>query len=226
MNQTPIGAPSIALLEDDRTLRESLRGGLRKEGFRVFAAATGAELLDMLTRVSPDAMVLDIGLPDSDGRDVALAIRARGVVAPILFLSARSGMADRLSGFSSGGDDYLPKPFVFEELVARLRALTRRARADSQTSLGDAVIDPVNLAVSSNGVTVNLSSIEFRLIAALAGCDGVMRRSELVRAGWPPGEKVAANTLDTYIARLRKKLEPLNGAIKITTVYAVGYRVE
>src|SRR5437764_11154620 len=119
--------PLVAVVEDDSELRRVLDRALRAEGFEVALAASGAELLAAAERSSPEAFVVDIGLPDSDGRDVVQALRARGVIRPVIFLTARGGLTDRLSGFHAGGDDYLVKPFALKELVVRLRALLRRA---------------------------------------------------------------------------------------------------
>ena len=119
--------PYILIAEDDPGLREVLVRGLGEEGFRAAAVATGGELLDRVQAAVPDALVVDIGLPDADGRDVCQALRARGVRTPVLFLTARDALVDLVAGFDSGGDDYVPKPFRFAELVVRLQALLRRS---------------------------------------------------------------------------------------------------
>src|SRR3954463_12364310 len=124
--------PNVAVVEDDAELRLVLERGLRAAGFDVTLAGTGGELLAAAERGKPDAFVVDIGLPDSDGRDVVQALRARGVTRPVIFLTARGGLTDRLSGFHAGGDDYLVKPFAFRELVVRLRAVMRRS-SDGET---------------------------------------------------------------------------------------------
>src|SRR3954463_10852135 len=119
--------PNVAVVEDDAELRLVLERGLRAAGFDVTLAGTGGELLAAAERGKPDAFVVDIGLPDSDGRDVVQALRARGVTRPVIFLTARGALTDRLSGFHAGGDDSLVKPFALKELVLRLRALMRLA---------------------------------------------------------------------------------------------------
>src|SRR3954451_6504808 len=119
--------PNVAVVEDDAELRLVLERGLRAAGFGVTLAGTGGELLAAAERSTPDAFVVDIGLPDSDGRDVVQAMRARRVTRPVIFLTARGALTDRLSGFHAGGDDYLVKPFALKELVVRLQALMRRA---------------------------------------------------------------------------------------------------
>src|SRR3954453_15045575 len=133
----------VLLVEDDADLRGVLLRGLREEGFEASGLGTGAELLAQIEPEAPNVLIVDIGLPDADGRDVCQALRAQGVQTPVLFLSARDALTDRVSGFSAGGDDYLTKPFAFAELVARLQALLRRARADVSIDAGTLKLDPV-----------------------------------------------------------------------------------
>ena len=219
--------PGLRLLvvEDDADLRSLLRRGLAEEGFDVTAVGDGAAAIAAADS-EPDALVMDIGLPDADGRDVCQALRARGSNAPVLFLTARDAVTDRLAGFSAGGDDYLIKPFHFGELVARLRALLRRSGADPGTAVGDLRLNPVTHAIHRDEAQVSLTPTEFRLLAALAAHPGaVVRRLDLVRAAWPDGAIVHDNTLDQYIARLRRKLRELGGKAGIATVHGVGYRL-
>jgi two-component system response regulator MprA len=213
----------IAIVEDDAELRRLLSEGLREEEFEVAAFSTGTELLAGVERETPDALVVDIGLPDADGRDVCQALRARGLQAPVLFLTARDALPDRLSGFSSGGDDYMTKPFALDELIARLHALLRRTAAE-MPEVGGMRLDPAAHAVSCGNRSTRVTPTEFRLLAALASRPGeVVRRRELVQAGWPHGAIVHDNTLDAYLARLRRKLRELDGGPEITTVHGVGY---
>src|SRR5262249_33348787 len=121
--------PRVLIVEDDPELPDGLWRGLREEGFRAEAASSGAALFERIEGAAPDALVIDIGLPDADGRDLCQALRARAVRAPVLFLTARDALVDRLAAFDAGGDDYLIKPFAFAELLARLQALLRRAGA-------------------------------------------------------------------------------------------------
>ena len=216
----------LLVVEDDDDLRSALRRGLSEEGFDVTVAADGAAALAMGSP-APDAMVIDIGLPDSDGRDLCQALRARGSRAPVIFLTARDALSDRLSGFSAGGDDYLTKPFAFAELVARLQALLRRSVTDTGSALGgDLALDPTIHAIRSGDREVRLTPTEYRLLAALAGRpDVVLRRSELVAAAWPAGAIVHDNTLDQYMARLRRKLREFDAPPGIATVHGVGYRL-
>jgi DNA-binding response OmpR family regulator len=215
----------LLVVEDDADLRALLRRGLTEEGFEVTVAADGASALKHATS-DPDAIVVDIGLPDADGRDVCQALRARGVDAPVLFLTARDAITDRLAGFNAGGDDYLTKPFHFSELVVRLRALLRRAGSDSSATVGNLVLDPVTHALGNGSEEVSLTPTEFRLLAALfTQPRAVLRRRELVGAAWPEGAIVHDNTLDQYVARLRRKLSSLGSDIAIETAHGVGYRL-
>ena len=217
---------SVLVVEDDEELRGVLGRGLREEGFTVSVVASGAELLERIDRFSADVLVIDIGLPDTDGRDLCQALRARGIQTPVLFLTARDALVDRIAGFDAGGDDYLAKPFAFVELVARLQALLRRTGGDSALEAAGLRLDPVGHAVSDGINEVPLTPTEFRLLARLLSHPGeAVRRRELVRAGWPHGAIVRENTLDAYLARLRRKLKQLNAAPEIATVHGVGYRI-
>ncbi len=214
------------VVEDDDDLRGVLVRGLREEGFAVDAVATGADFLDRIERRLADVLVVDIGLPDADGRDLCQALRARGVQTPVLFLTAKDALVDRVAGFDAGGDDYLPKPFAFVELVARLHALARRGGSDGALEAAGLRLDPVTHAVGDGRRSLPLTPTEFRLLAQLLAHPGeVVRRRELVRAGWPHGAIVRANTLDVYAARLRKKLRTLDGAPELATLHGVGYRL-
>ena len=219
-------ARSILVVEDDDELRSVLGRGLREEGFAVDAAATGAEALRRVETEPPDMLVIDIGLPDTDGRDLCKALRARGIQTPVLFLTARDALVDRIAGFDSGGDDYLTKPFAFVELVARVQAVLRRSGSDEALEAAGLRLDPLAHAVSDGAREVQLTPTEFRLLAGLLAHTGeAVRRRDLVRAGWPHGAFVRENTLDAYVARLRRKLKEFEEAPEITTVHGVGYRV-
>jgi two-component system response regulator MprA len=216
--------PQIFVLEDDPQMRSLLVRGLREEGYQVQGYATGSEVLRKVAEAVPDLFVIDIGLPDTDGRDVCQALRAQGINAPVLFLTARDSLSDRLSGFHVGGDDYLTKPFAFAELLARLEALIRRSGTERNLEAGGLILDPAKHAVSAGGVTVPLTPTEFRLLAKLAASPGeAIRRKVLIETAWSHGAIVYDNTLDAYIARLRRKIATLPGAPEITTVRGVGY---
>ena len=217
----------VMIVEDDLDLRGVLLRGLQEEGFVAVGAGTGAELFERIEPEAPDLLVVDIGLPDADGRDVVQALRAQGVALPIIFLTAKDALTDRVTGFSAGGDDYLTKPFAFAELVVRLQALLRRAGADTTVAAGTLRLDPVAHVASAEGQKVPLTPTEFRLLAKLVANRGAtVRRRDLVRTGWPHGARVRDNTLDAYVARLRRKLGELPGTPGITTVHGVGYILE
>jgi two-component system response regulator MprA len=223
--------PQVLVVEDDDALRGAVARTLREQGLQVTTAADGT---GALAAAGPGpgtpftVVVLDIGLPDSDGRDVCQALRARGITAPVLFLTARDQLHDLLSGYAAGGDEYLTKPFHIRELVVRLQALVRRAAPPPTApgGPGDLRLDPADHALHGPTGPVALTPTEFRLLAALmAAPDAVVRRRDLVRAGWPDGARVADNTLDQYLARLRRKLASAGGTgHAITTVVGVGYR--
>jgi two-component system response regulator MprA len=214
----------IMVVEDDPALRSVLARGLGEEGFRCEVVDTGARLLERVPIAAPDALVVDIGLPDCDGRDACQALRARGVDTPVLFLTARDALVDRLAGFEAGGDDYLSKPFSLDELVARLRVLVRRSGATGVSRFGGVELDPSAHAIRAGDAQQRLTPTEFRILAALLARAGeAVRRRELVRAGWPHGAIVNDNTLDAYIARLRRKLRLLPDAPALETVHGVGY---
>jgi two-component system response regulator MprA len=218
-------APAAGICEDDDELRGIVREALEREGFDVLATASGTEAVRVFAERAPDVLVLDIGLPDADGRDVCQALRARGVAAPVLFLTARGALTDRLSGFHAGGDDYLTKPFALAELLVRVQALARRAGAGAQPA-SPVGLDPAAHAIVGDGTRVALTPTEFRLLAALAARPGeVVRRTTLVAAGWPDGAIVHENTLDAYLARIRRKLREAGSPATIETARGVGYQL-
>lgn len=219
--------PAVLVVEDDPELRRLLNQGLGEEGFSVDLARDGREALNIARPGVHDAMVIDIGLPDADGRDVCQALKSAGAVAPVLFLTAKDSGTDRVSGFTAGGDDYLTKPFVFAELVARLRVLVRRSDRKVEAAAGDLRLDPVRHVLRCGKQETGLTPTEFRLAGALLSRYGeVLRRRELIAAGWPAGAVVHDNTVDVYVRRLRRKIAGLGSATGIHTVHGVGYRLE
>jgi two-component system, OmpR family, response regulator len=218
--------PRVLIVEDDADLRRLLASGLSEEGFDVVPVSRGSEAIRAAENESLDLVIADIGLPDADGRDMIQALRTDGLTAPVLFLTARDALPDRLAGFRAGGDDYVTKPFHFPELVARLYSLLKRSGADPGTAIGDLRLDPIDHALCADGNCVPLTPTEYRLFGALAARRGeTMRRLELVRAGWPDGAIVHDNTLDVYVGRLRRKLGELPTKSVIRTVHGVGYQL-
>jgi DNA-binding response OmpR family regulator len=215
----------IMVVEDDAELRSLLARGLDEEGFEVVGVPDGSGALSRFDD-SFDALVIDVGLPDGDGRDVCHALRARGATLPVLFLTAADAVTDRLAGFGAGGDDYLTKPFHFDELVARLRALVRRAGASPAATVSGLRLDPLRHTIATTDAEVALTPTEFRVLATLAASpEAIVRRRDLVRAAWPEGAIVHDNTLDQYVARLRRKLRETAAQATIETSHGVGYRL-
>jgi two-component system OmpR family response regulator len=218
---------TAGVCEDDDELRGVVRQALERDGFAVRATASGTEAIRSFGADPPDVLVLDIGLPDADGRDVCQALRARGVVAPVLFLTAREALTDRLSGFHAGGDDYLTKPFALAELLVRVHALVRRSGGDGTVRAPSGLLlDPAGHAARYDDREIALTPTEFRLLAALAAHPGVVvRRASLVAVGWPDGAVVHDNSLDAYVARIRRKLRDSGAPEVIETARGVGYRL-
>ncbi|PIM73303.1 DNA-binding response regulator [Streptomyces sp. JV178] len=212
----------ILVCEDDAAVRDILRRALEHDGHTVSVAPTADSLLRQLAPV-PQLVVLDLGLPDADGRDVCLALRARGVDVPVLMLTALDGLHHKVGGFEAGADDYMTKPFDIPELLVRVRALLRRATVAPASH--EVVLDPAKHMVTYDAVSMSLTPTEFRLLGRLIASRGdAVRRHALVAAGWPHGAHVSDNTLDSYVRRLRTKLGPLGVAGRLATVRGVGYR--
>ena len=219
-------AHRVLVVEDDHGLRDLLARGLRSHDFQVTTAADGESAMHSVSS-PPDAIVLDIGLPDSDGRDVCQALRNQGIDAPVIFLSARRDVVDRLAGFASGGDDYLPKPFAFPELVARLNALLRRQVAPpARPGERRLQVDPVRHCLRWDDALVALSPTEYKMMARLlAEPEAIVRRQQLREAAWPAGAIVSDNTLDQYVSRLRRKLAEVGSSSVIRSSRGIGYQV-
>jgi len=218
----------IGICEDDDGLRSVLTRALTDEGFEVRAVPGGRLAVQQFSAAPPDLLVLDVGLPDADGRDVCQALRSHGVDSPVLFLTARDALPDRLSGFHAGGDDYMTKPFALAELLVRIRALLKRSSAPAADEERRGLwLDPAAHAVRYDDRVEPLTPTEFRLLGALTARPGdVVRRRELVNSAWPDGAIVHDNTLDAYIGRLRRKLRALDADETIVTTRGVGYSLK
>ena len=220
----------LLIVEDDPRLGPLLGRMLAEDRHVVELAATGRDGLDLAELDGLDAIILDVGLPDMSGFEVARRLRARRSAVAILMLTARDSVRDRVDGLDAGADDYLVKPFAFEELAARLRALGRRRlaagpAAGSQLRNGPIVLDEVRRAVTVNGRPVSLSPREFSLLECLLRHPGaVLSRDQLLDAAWPYGVAVTPNTVDAYVHLLREKLGP-DGAARIRTERGIGYRM-
>jgi two-component system response regulator MprA len=214
----------IGICEDDADVRRVLTDAVKLAGHSVVIARNGREAVENLGATSGvEVLVLDIGLPDADGRDVCQALRAGGQHAPVLFLTALGQVHDRLSGFHAGGDDYVVKPFALAEVLVRIEALARRARPEPP-SVSGLVLDPERLSVRVEDREESLTPTEFRLLAAIAAEPGaVVRRRTAVAAAWPDGAIVNENTIDSYVRRLRVKLAAVESPVELVTVRGVGF---
>jgi two-component system OmpR family response regulator len=215
----------VGLCEDDPSIRRVVIKSLQLAGHEVVVAHNGGEAVRLFeTDHDLEALVLDIGLPDSDGRDVCQALRSNGQLAPVMFLTALGAVHDRLSGFGAGADDYLPKPFDPLELVARVEVLARRGSTAPAGDRRELTLDPARHSMSCNGRETMLTPTEFRMLAAITSRPGeVVRRRAIAAAGWPSGGFVSDNSIDSYIRRLRKKLKDVEAPQELTTVRGVGY---
>ena len=215
----------IGLCEDDPAIRRIVLAALRHAGHDGVPAHDGREALRLFADDDTlDVVVLDIGLPDADGRDVCQALRSAGQPAPVLFLTALGSVHDRLAGFSAGADDYLPKPFDVKELIARVEALARRGRVVTGEAPGDLLLDPARHALVCGDREVLLTPTEFRMLAAITSRPGeVVRRRAVVAAAWPDGAVVSENTVDSYVRRIRVKLAEVGSPVHLTTVRGVGF---
>lgn len=216
---------TIGVCDDHDTIRSALARGIRRGGHEVVTAHDGREAL---ARFGPatrlDAIVMDIGLPDADGRDVVQALKSGGQHAPVVFLTALGATHEKLSGFAAGGADYIVKPFDIREVLARLEAVTARAPVDSDPS--GLRLDPLAHVARTDSGEVRLTPTEFRILAAILARPGqVVRRRAVVAAAWPDGAQVSDNTVDSFLRRIRAKLQTIESTTTVETVRGVGYRV-
>jgi two-component system OmpR family response regulator len=216
------------VVEDEPKMAALLRRGLVEDGYAADVAGTGEEALRMARAVPYDAIVLDLMLPGLDGLDVCRQLRSSGVWSPILMLTARDGVDDRVVGLDTGADDYLTKPFSFPELLARLRALTRRGLSERRTVLevGSLRLDPATHQVWRNGVEVELSAKELALLETFMRRPGqVLSRVNLLDHAWDYAYESRSNVVDVYVGYLRAKIDRPFGLRSIETVRNAGYRL-
>jgi two-component system, OmpR family, response regulator len=219
----------ILVVEDDVKLVRALRRGLVQEGYEVDAANTGDAALEMAGDQDYDAVVLDVMLPGRDGFAVCRALRERERWVPVIMLTARADVRDRIRGLDEGADDYLVKPFDFGELLARLRALIRRDPADraAQLEVGDLLVDPETRIVTRDGNEIELTARELAVLEVLARNAGrVVTRTELLGQVWDEDYDGSPNVVDVYVGYLRRKLELPSGPRLIRTVRGVGFVLE
>jgi DNA-binding response OmpR family regulator len=219
----------LLVVEDDAKLVRALERGLGNEGYEVDVARTGDEGLERATAEEYDAVVLDLMLPGMDGVAVCETLRRRERWVPVLMLTARAEVSERIRGLDVGADDYLVKPFDFGELLARLRVLTRRGPAERRITLdvGDLKIDPGTRVVTRDGHQVELTAREFDVLEVLARNAGrVISRDELLDAVWQGNPEGTPNVADVYVGYLRRKLERPVGRKLIRTVRGKGFMLE
>ena len=218
----------VLLIEDDRKAAKLLAKGLHEEGFVVDVAPTGEEGEEQAAINEYDVIVLDWLLPGKDGIAVCQSLRVRDLSTPILMLTARDGLADRVKGLGTGADDYLTKPFAFAELLARIRALLRRSRNARPAVLrvDDLTLDPASRRVTRAGAPVALTSKEFAILEVLMRSAGeIVSRTRLVERVWNEASEVLDNLVDVHLSHLRKKIDSGDRAPLIHTIRGFGYRL-
>jgi DNA-binding response OmpR family regulator len=218
----------VLIVEDEKKMAELLKKGLEEENHSVSLVHDGRDALEMAQALEYDAIVLDLMLPGIDGFEVARRLRKSGDKTPILVLTARDTVPDVVKGLDIGADDYMTKPFSFEEFLARLRAISRRASAPRATLLqvGDLVLNPASHEVKRGGEEISLSRTEFRLLEFLMRRAGrVVPRNTIVNAVWDTNEDVEENTLDAFISLLRNKVDRDRKVKLIQTVRGTGYSI-
>jgi two-component system OmpR family response regulator len=216
------------VVEDEPKMAALIQRGLIEEGYAADVARTGEEALWRARATLYDAIVLDVMLPGRDGLDVCRELREAGVWSPILLLTARDGVEDKVSGLDSGADDYLTKPFSFAELLARLRALARRGPAERPVvlELGSLRLDPATRRAWRDDVDIDLSAKEFALLETFMRRPGdVLTRLDLLEHAWDYGYENRSNVVDVYVRYLREKIDRPFGRDSIETVRGVGYRL-
>jgi len=218
----------VLLVEDDVPLVAAMRRALRGAGVVVDVAVKGADALWMVRAAPYDAMVLDVMLPDLDGFETCRRLRADGVWTPVIMLTARDAVEDRVRGLDSGADDYLTKPFSLAELLARLRALTRRGPVErpAVVAVGDLRLDPATRQVWRGEEEIELSAREFALLEAFMRRPGqVLSQGQLLEAAWDFGYEQRSNVVEVYVRYLREKIDRPFGVRSLETVRGMGYRL-
>jgi len=218
----------ILLVEDDVAIGRSVSQGLSAKGFAVRWLRRGADLADQMATGDISVVILDLGLPDGDGLDLCRAMRTAGHSVPILMLTARGGLDDRLEGFAAGADDYLPKPFAFAELVARVAVLARRATQlpPAPISFGSLRVDPGQGQVSRSGAALSMEPKALGLLVQLAKVRGaIVPRQALIEAVWGKDASICGNTLDVAISILRRRLADCAPDITVRAIKGQGFQL-
>ena len=218
----------VLIVDDEPNIRDLLSTSLRFAGFDIQTAANGAQAVAAVTESEPDIILLDVMLPDMNGFSVTKKLRASGIQAPILFLTARDETEDKITGLTVGGDDYLTKPFSLDEIVARIQAILRRTKtADAESSIIDAgavVINQDAHEVSVEGKQVDLSPTEYKLLRFLVmNSDRVLTKAQILDHVWEYDFNGDMGIVESYVSYLRKKLDPISSRPLIETKRGVGY---
>jgi two-component system, OmpR family, response regulator MprA len=215
------------VVEDDRAVREALERALRLAGYQVSLARDGLEGLELTTSAQPDVLLVDVMMPNLDGLGLCRELRAKGDRTPILVLTARDAVSDRVAGLDAGADDYLPKPFALEELLARVRALLRRAAPGDEgdtVAVADLVVDPKRRDARRGDRRIDLTKTEFDLLELLARNAGIVLSREVIYERiWGFDFETSSKSLEVYIGYLRRKTEEAGEPRLIQTVRGVGY---
>jgi two-component system OmpR family response regulator len=222
------GRVRVLVVEDEPTMARLLRRGLREEGLIADIAGTAVEAIWCAESTPYDVIVLDIMLPDMNGVETCRRLRASGLWCPVLMLTARDAIEDRVEGLDAGADDYLVKPFVFDELLARLRALARRGSPERPAVLevGDLRLDPATRRVWRGPEEISLTAKEFAVLYAfMRRPDRVLTRAQLLDLAWDLGYEQRSNVVDVYVRCLRDKLDRPFGRSSLQTVRGAGYRL-
>ena len=220
----------VLVVEDDPEISRFLVRGLTEERYIVDLVEDGASAIDMVAAEEYDAIVLDLMLPGVDGFEVCRRLRARGVDTAVIMVTARDALADRVAGLDGGADDYLVKPFAFEELLARLRALGRRGRTRQMTHVlryGPVTLDPVAHTAAVNGTPLTLTATEYRLLEfLLRRAEAIVTRDQLAQHVWGGEYDPTSNNADVYVGYVRRKLQALTPEPLIHTVRGLGYMLK
>lgn len=220
---------NILLVEDDVGIARFVERGLTLEGMRVQWTATGEEALAYLRSYQYDAIVLDLMLPDMDGRDVCKTLRGQGVTTPICMLTAKDSLDEKISGFEVGADDYITKPFAFEELLARIKVMQRRTNTYQDVEgmkVGPLSLDRAAHEARIENTVLDLTQREFALLEYLMRHAGkTVSRERIIDNAWGPASDITSNAVDVYVGYLRKKINAVTDKLEIRTVRGIGFKM-
>ena len=222
----------VLLIEDDNRIANFIQRGLKAEGYAVEVAVTGQEGLLLATEGQFQTIILDLGLPDIDGQKICEYLRAKRIDTPILMLTAREGINDKITGLRGGADDYMTKPFVFEELLARIEALMRRGRAAGNAEpktfqLADLMLDLETHEVKRGGSLIELTPKEFALLEYFLSRQGkVLSRARILEQVWGYNADPQTNVVDVHIGQLRRKIDDGHAIKLLKTVRGFGYKLD